>query len=421
MNSKLIVNLARTAVLVVLMALYSMTSSASYVDKVLVIVNDDVITQSELNYRLNAIKQELVNQKQAVPEGLAKQVLDGLVTDRLQTQEAEFRGISISDDEIDASIALFAKERNLTVEQVKKTNLKSGLSFETFKKNVRDSLLLSRLNEYYTQIRVVVPDYEIDGFIAQNNLTQSDIEYQIAHILINDPENNRAKADKALIELEAGETFNEVAARYSDASDSKEGGVIGWRKLEQLPEIFSDAIKKMNTGSVSGVLTSPNGLHILKLLDQKGKMSEITQTKLQHILIAAKGNVAVAQAKKRALELRQRALTGEDFSGLARIYSDDSVSAASGGDLGWVSPKDMVPAFEQAFDQLKLNELSLPVATSYGVHLIKVLDRRQQNISDKLVRTKVENILRRQRSGREYTQWLRRLKEKAYIEYIDSV
>jgi len=409
------------ALVVIVLALSATQSFAAYVDKVLVIVNEDVITQSELDYRVAIIQQDLAAGKaQELPTNLAKQVLEGLISDKLQLQEADRRGIEISDAEVAGSIELYAKERSLTVEQLRQTTRNNGLSYAAFKQSVHDSLLLSRLGDYYARVKVSVPDYEVDGFIAQNNMSESDTEYRIAHILFSNPEEDKAAANDLLIALNDGLDFSQAAAKYSDANDAEEGGIIGWRKLEQLPEIFAQAIKEMQTGDVSDVLASPNGLHILKVLEQKGKRNEITQTQVQHILINAKGKVAVAQAKKRVNELRQRALNGEEFSQLARIYSDDSVSAANGGDLGWVSPNEMVPSFEQAFDQLKLNELSLPVATQFGVHLVKVLDRRQKNISDRLVRARAENILRRQRANREFSQWVRQLREQAYIEYIDA-
>ncbi len=396
-------------------------ASASYMDRVLVIVNEDIITKSEFDYRMVTVLAELnLKEGQEAPEELSKQVLDSMIADRLQIQEAKLRGIEVSDRELEASLKRFAAQQKLSVDQLIRVIETQGQSYSRFSDSVRESLVISRLTDYYARVRVVVPDYEIDGFIAQNKLGSGGEEYQIAHIMINDPDQNADLAESVLTEIRSGLSFQQAATKYSEAADSQDGGLIGWRSLAQLPEVFADAIKDTSVGEVTDVLISPNGLHILKLLDLKGNREEVLQTRVRHILIGSKTKVAQAQASKKMYVLRKRIIDGEGFSQLARIYSDDSVSAATGGDLGWVSPGDMVAPFETAFQQLAIGEVSSPVASQYGIHLIEVLDRREKNITAQVIRTKADNILRRQRTDREFQQWIRELKEQAYIVYVSE-
>ena len=395
--------------------------SADFMDRVLVIVNEDVITQSEFDHRLATIQGEIERKGGAgedVPADLSKQLLDGMVSDRLQIQEAERRGIKIGDEELNAAIERFAAQQNISSQQLAQRVVSQGQSYSRFRESVRESLTISRLTDYYASVRVVVPDYEIDGFIAQNKLEGNGAEYEIAHILIKDPVNSKDKAQEVVDGLRNGMSFQQAVLNYSEATDAQDGGLIGWRTLEQLPEVFANAIKNVQVGSTTDVLESANGLHILKLLNMKGDRQEILQNNVRHILISSKTAIAQSQAAKKLFDIRQRILNGEDFEQLARIYSDDSVSAANGGELGWVSPGEMVPSFEKTFQQLPLGEISQPISTQFGMHILEVLDRRQKNITDQMIRGRADNILRRQRAEREFEQWVRELKEEAYIEYV---
>ena len=396
-------------------------SQAAFIDRVLVIVNEEVITQSEFNHRLQTVRAE-IRQSGAtdIPPDLPQQLLEGMVSDRLQIQEATRRGIEVSDEELSAALQRYASQQNLTVQQLAAGIAARGQSFKQFSESVRESLIISRLTEYYARSRVVVPDYEIDGFIAQNNLGEDASEFQIAHILIKNPPENRELAQRVREEIRSGMSFQQAVLTYSEATDAQDGGVIGWRSLSQLPEVFQGAIKDIQVGGVTPVLESANGLHILKLLDMKGDRMEIIQSNVRHILIAATNNIAKSQASKRLFEIRQRIINGEPFSQMARIYSDDSVSAATGGDLGWVSPGEMVPEFEQMFTQMPLGQVSQPFSTQYGVHILEVVDRREKNITDQMIRARADSILRRQRAEREFQQWVRQLREQAYIEHVSE-
>ncbi|MEM7357686.1 MAG: peptidylprolyl isomerase [Pseudomonadota bacterium] len=396
-------------------------AKADFMDRVLVIVNEDVITQSEFDHRMTTLVGEVTRSGGGeLPPDINKQLLDGMVSDKLQLQEADRRGIAINDEELQRALVRFASQQNLTPQQLISSVEAQGQSFRLFSESVRESLTISRLTEYYAQARVVVPDYEIDGFIAQNDLDNASAEYQIAHILIKNPALNRALAQQVVNELRGGLSFQQAVLTYSEATDAQEGGLMGWRTADKLPEVFVDAIKTVPVGGVTDVLESANGLHILKLLDMKGDREEIVQSNVRHILIASTTQVAQAQAAKKLFNIRQRILEGEDFEALARIFSDDSVSAAKGGDLGWVSPGEMVPNFEKTYDQLPIGEISQPISTQYGMHILQVLDRREKNITDQMIRARADNILRRQRAEREFQQWVRELKEQAYIEYVSE-
>ena len=411
-----------TSVLVsVIVFTTSLTVHAEYIDRVLVIVNEDVITQSQFDYRLEGIQDEIKASGTASPptEELNKQLLDTMVSELLQLQEVDRRSLSVDDAEVASAIQRFALQQDMNVEQLNQSILARGDSVSRFTQTVRDSLNISRLTEYYTRARVVVPDYEIEGFIAQNDM-DADIEYEIAHILIKDPDDqeNLNLAELALSQINSGLSFTEAANVYSDAADAAEGGLLGWRTASQLPEIFATAIKSVNVGDVTEILQSDNGLHILKLVDIKGNREEVTQHMVRHILISADTDVARSYASKKLNDIKRRIAAGEDFETLARIFSDDSVSAANGGGLGWVSPGQMVPQFEATFNEMSLNEISEPFATNFGVHILQVLDRRSQNITDQLIRVQADNVLRRRRAEREFQQWVRELKEESYVAYI---
>jgi len=389
-------------------------------DKVLVIVNEDVITQSEFDFRMATLRAENAQLGRQLPPNIDKQLLDSMINDRLQLQEAERRGLEVTEEQLDDAIERFASQQNLTVAQLEDSFGNSGRAMELFERSVHDSLVISLLTDYYARSRVFVPEYEIDGEIARNNLGEAATRYQIAHILIKDPDTNRELANSIRDEIIGGLKFEEAAAKYSKAPDAETGGLIGWRNGSQMPEIFLEAVRDARVGDISQVLESPNSLHILKLIDLEGNRTEILQSEVRHILIEADNSIGMKHAAKKLKDIRKRIEAGEDFSQLARIYSDDSGSAATGGSLGWVSPGQMVKPFEDMFSKLTLKEVSEPVETQFGMHIIQVMDRRQENVTERVIRNRVERVLRRQRADREFSQWVRQLKEQAYISYVSE-
>ena len=393
------------------------TSNADFMDRVLVIVNEDVITQSEFNYRIKTVQADMQrnNQNPEITPELRSQLLESMVADRLQIQEADRRGIEIPDNALQVALERFAAGQQLTITQLSQRVEGQGQSFKRFSESVRETLIISRLTDYYASVIVKVPDYEIDGLIARNPAVD---QYLVAQILISNSEKNQSLASDLVRDLRSGKSFQQAVLMYSEATNAQDGGVLPWRTLEQLPDVWADALKSIKVGDVTNVIRGENGLHILKLLELKGDREEILQSKVRHILISSSTQVAQAQAAKKLFNIRKRIVAGEEFSQLARIYSDDSASAALGGGLGWVSPGSMVPPFEQAYQKLALGEVSAPIATQYGMHLIEVLDRREKNITDQLIRSRADQVLRRQRAEREFEQWVRELKEQAYVEYV---
>jgi len=415
---KLVKNLVAKAALVVSVSASAQQGTA-FMDRVLVIVNEDVITQSEFDYRLQTVAQEFNETNQAPPD-LKKQILDGMVSDRLQVQEANRRGIEIGDEELAQAIQRFAAQQNVTSEQLQASLEAQGQPFGKFQESVRDSLTITRFTDYYARTRVVVPDYEIDGFMEANNLNQDNTEYNIARILIKNSEDNVDLANRVKDEIDNGLSFQQAVLTYSESTDAQNGGIIGWRAAKDLPEIWKGPLRDLEAGQVSQVIVGDSALHILKVLDRRGDKTEIVQTLVSHILIKAESRVAKSQASKRLFDLRQRILDGENFDDLARIYSDDTGSAATGGSLGWVSPGQMVQPFEEAFKQIALNQISTPIDTQFGMHILKVEDRRKKNVTEQIARSRAENILRRQRAEREFGQWVRELLEGAYVEHVSA-
>ena len=399
--------------------LFTGNLQAQVTDKVLVIVNDDVITQSEFDFRLASVNAEFAQTGQTLPENVGEQLLESMIDDRIQIQEADRRGLEVSEEEVDQAIARFAEQQGQTVEQFEQSLGNVGQAVSRFRKTVRESLIISRLTEFYATNRVYVPDYEVEGAMSQSNLGDNTFEYQVAHILIPNLEGNKEQAELLRGQLLEGLSFEESANKYSQAPDAKEtNGVIGWRKADQLPELYANAVKDIEVGGISEVLESENALHIVKLLDRKGQVIEVLQSNVRHILLEADSEIAIKQASKKLLKIKARLESGEDFAELARIYSEDSVSAADGGSLEWVNPGQMVAPFEQAFEELGINEISEPVVTQFGVHLIQVLERRNQNVTDIVMKNRVRTALRRQRANREFSKWVRRLKEQAYINHV---
>lgn len=420
---KKIINLVAKPILAAsLLMAFNITSAQvlkqDMMDRVLVIVNEDVITQSEFDYRYASLLQDLKRANKQLPPDIKKQVLDSMVNDLMQVQEADRRGINIGDEELAQAIERFAGQQNITTDQLKESLTQNNQPFSLFRESVRDSMTISRFSEYYARSRVIVPDYEIDGVIAAENLNADNSEYNLAQILIKNPDVNPDLASQIKAEIDDGLSFEDAVAKYSESANASEGGVIGWRRSEQLPEVYLSAVKEMQIGQVSRVLTTPNGFHILKLLDRKGDRTEIIQTKVSHILIKAESKVAKKQASKKLFQIRQRIANGESFEELARIYSDDTGSAANGGSLNWVSPGEMVKPFEAAFQQIALNEVSEPVDTQFGMHILKVEERRKKNVTEQVLRNKVENRLRRERADREFGQWVRELLEGTYVEHV---
>jgi len=407
------------------------TPPATALDRVIVIVNDDVITESELKNRLVEARQQLTRRKIALPpeDVLRRQLLERMTIERLQLQIASRRGITVTNAEVDRAIDRIASRQNLNVEQLLARFKQDGIDPKEFRGEVQNQLTIQRLIDREVTNRVTVTDAEIEYVMRQLAAGgQADQEFNIAHIFITVPEAAspvaiqaaRETAEKALAALSAGEPFGQVAATYSQSNDALRGGELGWRKAGQLPDIYLDALKKLEAGQTSGVLRGPNGFHIVKLIELRGGIvqKKVTQTKVRHILLKPSEIQSLAEARSKLLLLRERVANGDDFGALARAHSEDGLSAAAGGDLGWVNPKQLVPEFEQVMNELAPGQLSQPAESPFGVHLIQVMERREKDISEHATLEAARQQIHSRKAEEMYQDWVRRLRDEAYVEYL---
>jgi peptidyl-prolyl cis-trans isomerase SurA len=417
------------AALLVLLLLPCVASAqrVSLVDRIVAIVNKEVITLSELNEAVASAERQLKRSRTQLParEVLERQMLERLILEKAQLQLAKDSGIRIDEPQLDRAVQRIAEQSNLTLSDFRARIESDGIQFEAFRADLRDQIMLTRLREREVDDKIQVSDTEIDLFLAETTAQSAErAEYSLAHILVRVPdqaspervEEARLKAEKARGEAESA--FAAAAASYSDAPDALQGGIIGWRPADRLPELFAEAIAKMHPGQVSPVLKSGAGFHVLKLLDRRGAAAPnvpIIQTRARHILVRTSERMSETEARRRLAGLRERILAGAEFEALARANSDDS-TAARGGELDWIYPGDTVPEFERAMQELKPGEISQPVKTPFGFHLIQVLERRSADMSPERRRLQARQALRERKSDEAFQQWLRQLRDQTYVE-----
>jgi peptidyl-prolyl cis-trans isomerase SurA len=398
-------------------------------DRIVAVVNDEVITRMELDRESKMATEQLRRQGTPLPahDILEKQLLERMITKRTLLQAAKQGGLRVSDSELDTAVDRIAQENKLTPVSLRETIERDGIGFDRFREDVRGEILVARLREREVDSRIMVSDSEIQSFLRSQDTQGEKIdEYSLSHILVTVPEQatpdevkqRRARADTALAQLRQGLDFRQVAAGFSDAPDALQGGVMGWRPAARLPNIFLEALKNMKIGQTSDVLRSPNGFHILRLVDKRGNNSPIvlTQTHARHILIRLNEVVSENDARNRLTGLKDRLDHGADFGELARLQSDDT-SAARGGDLGWVTPGDVVPEFEKAMDALKPGQISAPFKTPFGWHIVQVLERREQDMSKDRERLAARKEIRQRKSEEQWQEWVRQQRDKSYVEY----
>ena len=400
------------------------------IDSIEVIVNDDVITHLELEKRVVSVTKMLQSQKTALPDKsvLERQVLERMITEMLLAQFAKESGLRIDDAQLDKTILRIAQQNKFATVAAFRAKLEQdGTDFKEFREEIRNEIISVRLREREVDSKLVISENDVDNYLSnQERQEGKGDELLLAHILVVVPEqasadkiqNYRNRAEQALAQLRGGASFAQVAAGYSDAQDALKGGEIGWRPADRLPPMFADALAKMKPGDVSDVLRSPSGFHIIKLLDRRNKDAAVvvTQTHARHILIKTSELVSENEAKSRLEEIKQRIDKGSDFAEEARLHSDDG-SASQGGDLGWLSPGETVPEFESAMDALKVGQVSGLVQTGFGWHLIQVLGRRNTDVSVEQKRLRARNAIRTFKSDEAYQDWLRQLRDRAFVEY----
>ena len=406
----------------------SASSRTDLLDRIVAIVNKEVITQFELSERIERVQKELQRRgtSSVGRSELEHQVLERLIVEKVQLQYARETGMRVDDLELDRTVNRVAENNKLSLTEFRQRLENDSIPFDRFREELRNEILLTRLRDREVMSKLTVSEGEIDNLIAeQSERKEIETEFNVAHILVRVPEQatpaqveaRRTRAEEVVRRLKEGTDFAQLAATYSDAPDALQGGAIGWRSRQRLPELFVQALTGLNAGGVSGVFRSPAGFHVIKLLEMRGAGAPllVEQAHVRHILVRTNDLVSENEAKRKLLGLRDRIVNGVDFAELARLNSDDG-SASRGGDLGWVYPGDTVPEFERAFVELKLMEISQPVKTPFGWHLIQVLERRTADVSSDRKRVEARKVLLDRKGDEAYQEWLRQLRDRAYVE-----
>src|SRR6185503_11977796 len=343
---------------------------------------------------------------------LTQQILERMINDLLQVQLAKETGIKVDDSTLDKTIDRIAQENNL--------------SRSEFRVDIRNEILLARLREREVENNIVVTDAEVETELEREAREKTgDSEFRLSHILVLVPpqatsdaiEQRRRRAMQALGELRMGANFAQIAATYSDAPDALQGGSLGWRPVARLPSLFTEALEKLAPGEVSDIIRSPNGFHIVKLMEKRGKAAAtgVQQTHVRHILLRAREGLSDAEARDRLAKLRERIEKGADFAELARVHSEDA-TAARGGDLGWITAGDTVPEFERVMNTLGEGGLSQPIQTPFGWHLVQVIARRSDELSEDRKKLTARQAIRARKADEAYQDWLRQSRDRAFVE-----
>ena len=411
------------------------------VDEVVAIVNSSVITRRELLDRADDIESQLRQANRPVPAraDLLGEVLERLVMERVQTQAAQEAGIKVTDQEVDRAIESVAQQNKMSVTDLRSQVERTGMTWTKYRDELRKQVQVIRLREREVDSKIQVYDGEIDNYLAANGApgtaaaATGPTEYNVAQILVRVPDDAseaqkaalRAKAEGLLKQAQGGADFAELA-QASDAPEAAKGGSLGFREIGRLPALFANAVLDLQVGGVAPqVIESANGFHVLKLLAKRNAPAassspaaadKITQTQVRHILIRTGPNMPEAEARRQLVTVRDRITHGGDFGEAAKRFSQDG-SASNGGDLGWVSPGELVPEFEQAMNRLRPGEVSEPVVSQFGVHLILVVNRRETEVSPEKQRDFARAEVREQKLRAAYEDWQRQLRQAAYVEY----
>lgn len=407
-------------------------------DRVVAVVNNEVITAHELHLRIEVARAQLAKRKITLPseKNLERQVLEQLIVQRAQLQLARETGVRVDDVTVNGAIGRIAQQNGMTVAVLRERLEAEGVSFARYREDIRNEIMMARLREREVDNRIVVTSGQIDAFLAREREASATPEFLVAHILLRVPDGADAvviqavhdRAEGLLRRLEGGQAdFAQLAVSYSAGPEALEGGQMGWRTPERLPAVFYDALKDLQPGQLAPVLRSPAGFHLLKLLDRRQAKEEaeagakaakaIEQTHARHILLRVGEPTPESEVIRRLSELRDRVLKGQqDFGGLARLHSVDA-SSTRGGDLGWLYPGETVPEFERAMDALEVNEVSEPVQSPFGWHLIQVLERRSEASDRERERLKAQLAIREQKAEQQFQDWLHQLRDRAYVEY----
>ncbi|VAW86374.1 Periplasmic chaperone and peptidyl-prolyl cis-trans isomerase of outer membrane proteins SurA [hydrothermal vent metagenome] len=404
-------------------------AKAIELNRIAAIVNNSVITQTELNNRIELITQQILQQGTAPPTPaiLKAQVLEQLIIETLQMSLANSTGIKIDDETLNRTIKRIATNNKLSLTEFHNVLENDGFKFSDFRENIRQEITIRRLHERQIHRAVVVSQQDIEQFLSsQPANVNRDKSFHLAHILIALPEASspeqiasaRNKIDSITTQLDEGSDFAALAISYSDGQQALRGGDLGWKKFAELPTLFANVIPDLGINEVSKVIRGPNGFHLVKLMGVKGeKRHNVNKTHARHILIKIDKKLSDTDAKAALIKLRKRIIEGESFAKIAEAHSDDMGSAINGGDLNWLAPGETVAQFETAMNSLSLDEISQPVRSAFGWHLIQVLERKQFDDTVAFERNQAQQIIRQRKIEEDTETWLRRLRDEAYVEY----
>lgn len=398
------------------------------VERVIAVVNDEALTQYDLDEQKRIVVQQMKTQKVPAPPAdvLDKQLLERLIVDRALMQYAKDTGVRVDDVQVERTIARIAQDNKLSAEEFRKAVEREGITYARYREDMRNEIMIQRLRDREVDSKIVVSDAEVANFLATIAAqTGGETEYRLSHVLVLVPEQaspeqidaKRRRAEEALKQIRAGTDFSQVAAGFSDAPDALKGGDLGWRAPARLPTVFSEPVRGMKPGEVSAVLRSSTGFHIVKLEEvrSRNQPTVVEQTHAKHILIKVNEITSESEGKARIERIKDRLDTGAKFDDQARLNSEDA-SSSKGGDLGWISPGDTVPDFEQAMNRLRIDEISLPVRSPFGWHVIVVTERRTQDVTAERQREQARQALRQRKSEEAFQEWVRQLRDRAYVE-----
>mgnify|MGYP001302940908 CR=1 FL=1 len=428
MTIKLVKKLKPGLTALLITASLSVPAAPVTLDQIVAIVNDDIVLQSELNETEQSIRSRLAAQGRAIPDDqiLQRQILDRLILENIQLQLGEQQGIRVSDSELNSALERIASRSGLSLEQFRETLIAEGQNYTEARQQIRTEMLIQKIQQRIVSSRIRVSQQEIDNFLtSEQGQQQNAANYRLSQILIGVPlqatpemiQKAEQQAKVVAEQLNAGADFSATAIAQSQGPNALKGGDIGWRKLNEIPEQFAAVVKDLNPGQFSAPVRSPSGFHILKVNDKQGSSVQLVeQVKVRHILLSPNEIRSPAQTRREIETLYQRLRNGVPFEEIAKQYSDDAGSGSQGGSLGWAQPGQMVPEFEQVMFNTDPGQTSAPFESRFGWHILKVEDRRQQDMGEEMQANQARSSIRQRKYNEELQNWLREIRSQAYIE-----
>ena len=422
-------NFERILAAALVVATASLHADIEKLDGIVAIVDDDIVLASELAERYNAVYQRILDGGGSTapsPDAVMSQLMERLIIERIQLQMANLRGVDIDDETLTQRISMFAADNQMTLDQFREALEKDGISYRKFREDLRHQMQLERLQQSMVRRRVSISEQDLDDLIASPSFREmTSDQYRVGHILqavesgaSEDTIARAAAAAKDIVaQLENGADFAQMAIEHSAASSALEGGDLGWRRAAELPSLFGEKVLELAPGETADVIRNSLGFHIIQLLEKRGvSQQRQVQSLVRHILVQPSAIRTPEQAGDLAHSLRDRIVAGEDFSELAREHSEDAGSAMAGGDLGWTDGSEFVPEFRATMATLEVDELSEPFQSEFGWHIVQILDRRDQDVSDEARRNVAMQVLYERRFEEELQEWLQEIRDEAFVE-----